>query len=263
MEHLSSDPQIHKYTIMTFSDFRAFVSELLPTVRAIALRHYDSVEVEYKADQSPVTVADREIETYMSEQIALHFPTHWIMGEEGANREGAEDWHWILDPIDGTKSFIHHIPLFTTLIGVMRGGQAVYGAIYNPILDELTVGDNNVAIHNGVECHVRPCKQLSDATLLSSDLYGFHRYRDGAKFEKLVLQCRVERSWGDGNGYQMVAMGRADIMADAKVSLWDVAAVLPVVRGAGALARGIHGEQPENADSLIVATPDLMPLIDL
>ena len=252
---------------MQFSDFQAFVNNVLPGVESIARRYYDLTGegqgVEYKADNSPVTRADREIEAYLFDQISARFPDHSILGEEGANRSGSEDYTWLLDPIDGTKSFIHHIPLFTTLIGVMHSGRAIYGAIYNPILGDLTVGDRVSAFHNGKPCRVRDCARLEDATLLSSDLFGFRKYRDGDRFEKLVLACRVERSWGDGTGYQMVATGRADIMADAKVNLWDIAAVIPVILGAGGVLRTMDGAEPEEADSLVATCPSLMPQIDL
>lgn len=248
--------------MFTFEEFTEFARGLTPTIRATVDRYIGHVRVDYKADDSPVTLADREIEQYIVAQIEARFPGGAIVGEESGthpastavtqtNEPGAVEW--IVDPIDGTKSFIHGVPLFATLIGVMVDGEATYGAIYNPLLDDLIVGDNRVALWNGRPTRMRACGSLREATLLTTDILDVEKHRNLPNFWALARACRLLRTWGDAYGYCLLATGRADVMVDPIMSRWDLAALIPVIRGAGGVITDYYGGNPATGDSIVAS----------
>lgn len=252
--------------MFTFQEFTDFAHSLTPTIRETVDKYLGRVRVDYKPDNSPVTLADKEIEQYIVARIEARFPGGTIIGEESGahpastSAVGSTDTpsvEWIIDPIDGTKSFIHGVPLFATLIGVMVDGEAVYGAIYNPLLDDLIVGDNRVALRNGVPTRMRPCDSLSEATLLTTDLLDIEKHQNLPNFLDLARQCRLLRTWGDAYGYCLLATGRADILVDPIMSRWDIAALIPVIRGAGGIITDYAGGEPETGDSIIASAPAL------
>ncbi|MDE5943962.1 MAG: hypothetical protein K2G93_00020 [Rikenella sp.] len=244
--------------MLTFQEFTEFVQGLTPTIREVVDRYVGHVEVDYKADDSPVTRADREIEQYIVARIEARFPGGTIVGEESGTHPAAEtnesgSVEWIVDPIDGTKSFIHGVPLFATLIGVMVDGEAVYGAIYNPMLDDLIVGDNRVALRNGRPTRMRECDSLKQATLLTTDILDVAKHRNLPNFMALAERCRLLRTWGDAYGYCLLASGRADVMVDPIMSRWDLAALIPVIRGAGGVITDYYGGDPATGDSIVAS----------
>lgn len=248
--------------MFTFQEFSDFVQSLTPTIRETVHKYIGQVHVDYKADDSPVTLADKEIERYIVSRIEARFPEGVIVGEESgthpasasaATGTGGALIEWIVDPIDGTKSFIHGVPLFATLIGVMVDGEAVYGAIYNPLLDDLIVGDNGVALWNGVPTRMRPCDSLAQATLLTTDILDVAKHRNIHTFMSLAERCRMLRTWGDAYGYCLLATGRADIMVDPIMSRWDLAALIPVIRGAGGVITDYYGGNPATGDSIVAS----------
>ncbi|WP_297625652.1 inositol monophosphatase family protein [uncultured Rikenella sp.] len=248
--------------MFTFEEFSDFVRSLTPTIRETVGKYIGHVRVEYKSDRSPVTLADKEIEQYIVSQIETRFPDGTIVGEESGTHpatspDTGSQIEWIIDPIDGTKSFIHGVPLFATLIGVMVGGKAVYGAIYNPLLDDLIVGDNRVALWNGVPTRMRDCGSLAEATLLTTDLLDIELHRNLPSFLELARECRLLRTWGDAYGYCLLATGRADILVDPIMNRWDIAALIPVIRGAGGTITDYYGGEPETGDSIIASAPAL------
>lgn len=221
-----------------------------------------SVGHELKEDESPVTVADRRAEEVMRKHILEVYPDHGIVGEElGSLRPDAE-FVWVLDPIDGTKSFISAVPLFTTLIGLLHRGRPVLGCIHQPILGQTLIGDRQTAELNGQPVQVRETATLDTATLLTTDSTFPARYQDGGRFQSLVDGTRLYRTFGDGYGYLLVATGWADIMVDPIMNPWDLLPLIPVIEGAGgritdwqgrpadqpgvnscvASSRGLHGE---------------------
>jgi myo-inositol-1(or 4)-monophosphatase len=214
--------------------------------------------VETKADLSPVTAADRGAEALMRTRIAKRFPGHGIVGEEfGSERDDAE-FVWVLDPIDGTKSFITGVPLWGTLIALLHRGQPVLGCIHQPVLDQLVLGDGHRTTLNGRTVRTRTCTQIAEATLLTSDTLNFARYQDGAACDRLVAQAQLYRTWGDCYGYLLVATGRADVMLDPIMNPWDIAALVPVIRGAGGVITDWKGGAAYPAQSTIAcATPEL------
>jgi histidinol phosphatase-like enzyme (inositol monophosphatase family) len=214
--------------------------------------------VETKADLSPVTEADRGAEKLMRRLIKKEFPAHGIIGEELGSENAGAEFVWVLDPIDGTKSFASAVPLFGTLIALQYQGRPVLGCIHQPILRQLALGDGRTTTLNGRPVRSRATTRIEDATLLTSDPLNPARHRSGPSFAGLMDRARLVRTWGDCYGYLLVASGWADVMCDPIMNPWDIAALIPVVRGAGAVISDWSGRDPEKADSIVAAaTPEL------
>lgn len=220
---------------MNREPFVACLQELAAASAEVILPYFGRLDlgVELKSDASPVTLADRGAEKVMREMIERRFPTHGIIGEEYGNvREDAE-FVWVLDPIDGTRSFITAVPLFVTLIGLLHRGKPMLGAINQPVLRQLMIGDGSTTTLNGNPVRVRPVTALSQATVLTTDPGFPARYQNGAGFASLVDQSQLYRTFGDGYGYLLVAAGWADIMVDPIMNAWDLLPLIPCIEGAG------------------------------
>lgn len=216
------------------------------------------LEVIRKTDHSPVTIADKEAEWIIREQILAHFPDHGIIGEEHGVVNPDANIKWILDPIDGTISFIHGIPLYTTLIGVLVDDVPVAGVIYAPALDEMCAGSAETGtLLNGVSVRVRDCNELSDATLITTDRKNIRKYGFEPAIDELSRLVRVDRTWGDAYGHMMVATGRADVMFDPILNIWDAAALMPVLEGAGGHFLDVHGNANINTGNGISIVPGI------
>jgi len=201
----------------------------------VALRYFErDVLVEWKSDQTPVTVADREGEKLLRGRIEKRFPDHGIVGEEFGVVRAHAPYRWILDPIDGTQSFIHGVPLWGVMIGVERDGESVLGVVHFPALRETVwARAGGGAWWNGKRASVSRVARLEEATLLTTDLRLFENQRLRAGFDQLRARVKFERTWGDCYGHTLVATGRADIMLDPIMSEWDACALLPILEEAG------------------------------
>lgn len=217
-----------------------------------------AVAVETKSDASPVTEADRGAEQMMRERITKKFPTHGVIGEEFGPERADAEFVWVLDPIDGTKSFITGVPLFGTLIALLKDGQPVLGAIHQPILRELMIGDGATTTLNGRPVKCRATTRIEDATVLTSDTLNLAKYQNGPACDRLVSRAKLYRTWADCYGYLLVASGRADVSLDPIMNPWDIAALVPVIRGAGGVITDWKGGAAYPAESTIAcATPEL------
>ena len=210
---------------------------------------------ELKEDRSIVTKTDRDSEEMMREMINDRYPDHGIIGEEFGSENTDADYVWTLDPIDGTISFVSGVPLFGTLIGLMRNGEPILGVIHQPVLGEMMIGDGDTTTLNGRKVSIRPCKRLEDATLLTTDPNLADRFQDGAKFQVLRRNTAMTRTWGDCYGYLMLASGRADIMVDPIMNRWDLIPLIPIIRGAGGVITDWQGGEPVTANSIVAAGP--------
>lgn len=211
------------------------------------------LKVDLKADHSPVTAADRGAEELMREHIRGKFPGHGIIGEEFGAENASAEFVWVLDPIDGTTSFTATVPLFGTLIALLHEGQPALGCIHQPILGELLVGDGKATTLNGNPVRTRPVDLISDSTLLTSDPASILKYPGGQGFQALMGKARLARCWGDCYGYLLVATGRADVMYDPVMNLWDIAALVPVIRGAGGVITDSKGAAAYPANSTLAS----------
>lgn len=218
-----------------------------------------SIQVERKSDDSPVTRADREAEELMRQEISRQFPGHGIIGEEHGSTNEASPVQWILDPIDGTKSFIHGVPLYTTLVGVVIEDRPVAGVIFAPVLQELCDAALGKGTHlNGSPSRVRPCNNLSEATFLSTDATTSAEFGFGEPFRELLDRSRVNRTWGDAYGHMLVATGRADIMFDPVLNIWDAAPLLPILQEAGGIFCDVTGKETIKSGNGISCNRDLI-----
>lgn len=217
-----------------------------------------SFDLEFKGDDSPVTNADREAEKKIREQIRTHFPSHGIIGEEFGKENEESDVVWILDPIDGTQSFIHGIPFYTTLIGILIDGEPAAGVIYAPALNELASAATGLGCEiNGRPARVRDCDDLSSATFLTTEVGTFEKHGFGKPFQELLRSTRLHRTWGDAYGHMMVAAGRADIMFDPVLNIWDAAALLPIITEAGGSYTDVKGKASIRTGNAISTNPKL------
>jgi myo-inositol-1(or 4)-monophosphatase len=235
--------------------YRAFTIELAGESGKFIRPYYgrEGLEVELKADKSPVTAADRGAEELMRRMIKGKFPSHGVIGEElGADRADAE-FVWVLDPIDGTKSFISSVPLFGTLIALLHQGQPVLGCIHQPVLGQLLIGDNRSCMMNDRPVRTRDIRRIEDATLLTSDLVVIAREPAARGYQALMGRAKLARMWGDCYGYLLVATGSADVMYDPLMNPWDIAALVPVIRGAGGVITDSAGRPPYPAKSIVAA----------
>ena len=210
-----------------------------------------SIAVETKADLSPVTIADRGAEELLRSLLRRRYPAHGIIGEELGSENPDAEFVWVLDPIDGTKSFITGVPLWGTLIALLHEGQPVLGSIHQPILGQYLVGDTQTAMFNGRNVRCRPTTRLEDATLLTSDPLTPAKYQSGQAYDGLARRARLVRTWGDCYGYLLVATGWADICLDPIMNPWDIAALVPIIRGAGGVITDWRGGQAYPAESTI------------
>jgi histidinol-phosphatase len=217
----------------TLSELLAVASEAAYLGGRRTLAYFGAgVAVETKADLTPVTRADREAETIIRERISRSFPSHTIIGEEHGETAGDAAYRWIIDPIDGTKTFIQGVPFYGVLIGVEVAGQPVVGAVYLPAFDEMVAAASGLGCTwNGRPAHVSAVDNLAEATLLTTSVTSCMRRSDA--YETLVGRTRLQRTWGDCYGYVLVATGRAEIMLDPAMNPWDCAPLLPILREAG------------------------------
>ena len=213
----------------------AFAVELARGAGDITLKYFRKTpETTTKTDGSYVTIADREAEAYMRREITARFPDDGILGEEEGETQGRSGRRWIIDPIDGTFAFVHGVPFYGVLIGVEVEGEMSVGVINIPALDELVSAAKGVGCFlNGEPARVSQTKRLEDALLLSTDFSACERYGFGKAGELLQARAKTSRTWGDCYGYVLVATGRADIMLDPVMNLWDCAALLPIIEEAG------------------------------
>lgn len=211
----------------------ALAGELADVAREISLRHFRTpLDVESKGDGSPVTIADRSIETRMRQMIRAAFPAHAIRGEEFA-AEGSGEFAWVLDPIDGTKSFVTGFPLFGSLVALTQDGRPVLGVIEAPVLAERWVGcQGRPTLFNGSPVRTRACKSVAEAVIYTTTPDTFNE-RELPRFLALARGAALRRYGGDCYLYGMLAGGHCDLVVEVQLKPHDFMAVVPVVEGAG------------------------------
>ena len=227
----------------------------------------DQFDVERKGDNSPVTIADKSAESLLRQEISAAFPDDAIVGEEHQDKPGTSGYQWILDPIDGTKSFISGVPLYGTLVGLLKDDEPVMGIIEIPGLDErVFAAKGEGAWHqrgSGQEtrCQVAPIRSISDGVFLATAHRGFIERGGGAEavFHHFSNEAYIARTWGDCYGYLLVATGRAHLMIDPLMNIWDAAALLPVMTEAGGVFTDWNGQPTVSGGEGIATTTNLLP----
>jgi myo-inositol-1(or 4)-monophosphatase len=245
---------------MTAVDFAGFVNELADA-SGDAIRPFfrTSLSIEDKSHGrgfDPVTAADRAAESAMRALIRRHFPTHGVVGEEFADEQSDAEYVWVLDPIDGTKSFISGMPAWGTLIGLMRSGDPVYGMMHQPFIRERFFGDGNIARYRGPagerQLNTRPCAGLHDTVLYTTSPLLMNE-TDRAAFARVEKSAKLSRYGGDCYAYCMVAAGHIDLVIETEIKPHDIAALIPIITGAGGVVTTWEGERADKGGRIIAA----------
>src|SRR5689334_10646502 len=232
----------------------ALAEQLADVARRIVREHFRApLAIERKPDGTPVTVADRDIEMQMRRLIRAAFPGHAVRGEEFA-AEGSGEFTWVLDPIDGTKSFVSGYPLFGSLIALERQGRPVLGVIEAPVLGERWVGaEGRGTLFNGKPARTRDCRALAAAVLYTTTPDTFDG-AERARFEALSARTALRRFGGDCYLYGMLASGFCDLVIESRLKPHDFMALVPVVTGAGGRISDWQGAPLEaSSDGRVVA----------
>ena len=210
-------------------------AELARLTGEIALRHYRSnLTIEIKTDGSPVTIADRAAEMAAREWVQRNFPYDGLLGEEFGEERPDAVRRWVIDPIDGTKSFVRGSPLWGSLVALCEGERVLAGAAYFPAVGELIAAAPGAGCWwNGSRSTVSSLNELSRATVLTTDDRFRERPASRAGWDRIADEAAVSRTWGDCFGYLLVATGRAEVMLDAVMAPWDAAALQPIIEEAG------------------------------
>lgn len=233
-------------------EFFPFVEHLAQLAGAVIRQyHLTEVMVETKANATPVTQADRSAELKMRECIMQRYPEHGVLGEEYGEHQATARYRWVLDPIDGTKSFVANSFLFGCLIALLRDGRPILGAIAHPLTGHLLLGDGRKTYLNGRPVRVRKTARVEEAVLLTTDHWTMHERCP--RFAALSQRAYLYRTWGDCHGYFLVATGGADLMFDPVVALWDIMALIPVIEGAGGRITDAAGQDPVYGNSLLAS----------
>lgn len=237
----------------TLKDVLDFAVESAQLAGAFTLGYYKaSPPVELKADRSPVTAADRGAEEKLRQRIERAFPTHGIVGEELGVKAGTEPARWILDPIDGTFSFICGVPMYAVLVGFEWEGEAVAGVIHLPALGETVYAARGLGCRwNGAPARVSGVRELGESRLVYASAKRSTKGTKAPAFDRLLDACGNDRGWCDAYGYALVATGRAEIALDPIMSIWDTAALLPVVTEAGGTLTDWAGNTTHTAPEAI------------
>lgn len=211
------------------------------------------IEIDRKMDDTPVTIADRKAEEYVRARIQNEFPTHSILGEEEGESQGESSYRWIIDPIDGTQSFIRGVPLYTVLLALEYEGAPQIGVIHVPPLQETVSAVCGVgAFFNGTPCRVSSTEHLAEAWVQVTDYADLTRRRP--EFAKRLLAESFScRAWGDAYGYLLVATGRVDVMIDPIMNIWDIAPLKPIITEAGGVFTDFDGADKAMGTSSIAS----------
>ena len=221
---------------------RVFAERLADAARPIAMSHFrQALSVEHKADLSPVTIADRTIETRLRGLIGVTFPGHGILGEEFGHVPGAR-YTWVLDPIDGTKSFITGLPLFGTLVSLLDGARPILGLIDIPATSERWLGvAGSATVFNDLRCQASQCHSIETSRIYttSPDAFTAEQWQ---RYDRLSRRAALRRYGGDCYSYGQLASGHCDLVVEAGLQPYDFMALVPVIEGAGGRISDWHGE---------------------
>ncbi len=238
-------------------EFKAFFNHAADAAGAIALNYFRKIiPVDDKQDKSPVTQADREIEQTLRDMIRKQFPTHGIIGEEFGRENEEAEFVWVIDPIDGTKSFVTGRPLFGTIIGLLHNGKPVMGVIDQAFTRERWFGiDRQGAWYNSQPIKVAPPRPLHAARLYTGSISMF----DDANLDKFLTLCRTAKLTQyscDCYAYGLLAMGWCDLIVEQCLALYDVAGAAPIITGAGGYIADWQGRpvSREYSGTIVIAT---------
>jgi histidinol-phosphatase len=230
---------------MNYQPFLDFTADLAYRAGRITLGYFNTgLRPDFKADDTPVTAADRASEEFIRAEIEKVYPAHAIVGEEFGEKAGSGNpFRWIIDPIDGTKSFIRGVPLYSVLIGLEIEGVIRAGAAYFPALDEMLCAAEGLGCWwNSRRAHVSDVASLEHACICYTTYHGFAK-RDPALWQRVSDAAYMLRGWSDAYGYLAVATGRAEVCLDPIIKIWDCAPFPVILREAGGFFGSWSGEE--------------------
>lgn len=240
-----------------------FAVESAQLAGAFTLGYYNcGTGFELKGDRTPVTVADRGAEELLRKRIVAAFPDHGILGEEGGEQRGTASARWILDPIDGTMSFLSGVPLYSVLIGFEWAGEMLAGVIHLPALGETVYAARGLGCRwNGRPARVSRVTALSEARISATSSKLLHDQGRWAAYERLRAASYTDRGWADAYGYALLATGRVEVVLDPVMSIWDTAALLPVVTEAGGTLTDWSGRPTHTAPEALATNGALLAAV--
>ena len=243
------------------SQFLTVALEAAKNAEDIITAYYtgDTMKVELKDDETPVTLADRGAEKAIRETIKHAFPDHGFLGEEYGIEEGDSPYVWIIDPIDATKNYIRKIPIFGTQIALMKDDELILGVSNAPLLSELLYAEaGKGAFWNGEPITVSSVTQPEDAMVCHGGLKWFVENGTFPGIYNLINDVARTRGFGDFYMYHLVASGRADAVVEAAISVWDIAAITVIVTEAGGKVTDIQGQPITTETNSLVATNGIL-----
>ncbi len=246
----------------SLQSYLAFATETAYLAGRLTLGYFQTgTAAEFKSDNTPVTVADKKAEELIRQRIEKKYPEHAIVGEEyGQSGQGSH--RWFIDPIDGTKSFVRGVPLYSVLIGLEIDGNVEVGAVYFPALDEMVAAATGQGCwFNGRRSFVSTVDRLDKAVVAFTDPGSFAEYGRGDAWERIQRACYFRAGWGDAYGHCLVATGRVELMLDAVVNDWDCAPFPPILKEAGGYFGDWRGNPTMYAKEAISTTPALLPQV--
>ena len=244
---------------MHFDEFDVFSRRLCIETEKIILNYFENPDLEVitKNDDTPVTAADKHSERIIREAIEVTYPDHGIVGEEYGEKDSNSEYLWVIDPIDGTKTFTAGCPLFGTMIALLKDGEPLFGCINYPAFHKRLTGDGKSAWLNGEKIQAKQGVPLDQAVILTSDHENVPKYQNGVNYDQLISSTRYSRTWGDCYGYLLLATGKVEAMMDPILNPWDLMALIPIIRGAGATITDWQGNNPAKGESILAANADL------
>jgi myo-inositol-1(or 4)-monophosphatase len=243
------------------SELLAFAVEIAEAAAPIALRYFRApLDVQNKmagGGFDPVTRADREVETFLRDAIGKRYPTHGIFGEEHGRSAGTDAWEWIIDPIDGTRSYISGSPAWGTLIGVLRDQVPLAGVVHVPFLRETYAGSAAGAWMQRegtrVPLRTRPTATLAEAIICCTHPATFTDERDHRGFRRVADRCRMLRYGGDCYSYCMLALGQVDLIVEGSLQPYDIVPIMPIVVAAGGVTSDARGATAQQGGVIVTA----------
>jgi len=239
-----------------------FLTETAFLAGRSTLTHFQTgVQAEFKADHTPVTLADKGAEQLIRRRIEQRYPGHAIVGEEfGDDLQTSATHRWIIDPIDGTKAFLRGVPLYATLLGLEIEGRVEVGAAYFPALDEMLAAATGLGCWwNGRRAHVSSVPSLAEAWVAFTDPGSFERHGRARQFQCLQAAAYHRAGWSDAYGYLLAATGRVEVMLDPIMAVWDCGPFPPIFREAGGYFGDWQGQETIYNLEALATTQTLLP----
>ncbi len=247
---------------MNLRNYLDFAIETAWQAGRLTLGYYQTdLRPDFKSDDSPVTIADREAEQLIRRRIEQQFPTHAIVGEEfGETESNGQTHRWFIDPIDGTRSFVRGVPLYGVLLGLEIEGRVEVGVAHFPALGETLAGATGEgAWWNGRRARLSPITKLKDSLVAHYDAAAFAKHGRAEAWERIQQQAAYRAGWCDAYGYLLVATGRAEVMLDPIMNSWDCAPFPPIFREIGGYFGDWRGHETIYGREALATSKILLP----